>query len=142
MAAAIEKVRTERSAHCINEDQEKFLFELEEQQMNEFTKLERFTQHGIDNDSEIMTWGRDYLCNAPVNSVWCPYGSGTEYKKLDSSTWQLTSIVNHPYSLLSHDLFTQLMNKVGLTMDDNKFAKDREGGLSYAEFSVRILFNM
>ena len=142
MAAAIEKVRTERSAHCINEEQEKFLFELEEQQMNEFSKIETFTQHGIENDSEIMTWGRDYLCNAPVNSVWCPYGSGAEYKKSDSSTWLLTSIVGHPYSLLSHELFTQLMNKVGLTMDDNNFPRDGEEGLSYAEYSVRILFNM
>ena len=142
MAAAIEKVRTERSAQCINEEQEKFLFELEEQQMNELSKLETFAQHGIDNDSEIMAWGRDYLCNAPVNSVWCPHGSGAEYKKSDSSTWLLTSIVDHPYAILSHGLFTQLMNKVGLTMDDNEFAKDGEGGLSYAEFSVRLLFKM
>lgn len=142
MAEAIQKVRTERDTRCINAKQEAFLFDLETQHMDERSKIEHYAENTDDFDSNLVTWAAEHLYDWPVNSKWRPYGSGVLYVKTDSTTWQLTSIVDHPHARLSHAAFKRLMEKVGLTMDDKTPPGGRENTLSSAEFSVRLLFKM
>lgn len=142
MNEAIRRVRTERDARCINAKQEAFLIDLETQQMDEWSKIEHYAENTDDFDSNLITWAAEHLCDWPVNSKWRPYGSGILYVKTDSTTWQLTSIVDHQFAWLSHAAFKNLMEKVGLTMDDQKLPDCGENTLSSAEFSVRSLFKM
>lgn len=142
MTEAIRRVRTERDARCINAKQEAFLFDLETQQMDERSKIEHYAENTDDFDSNLVTWASEHLSDWPVNSKWRPYGSGVLYVKTDSTTWQLASIVDHPFAWLSHAAFKNLMERVGLTMDDKKLPDCGENTLSSAEFSVRTLFKM
>ena len=142
MTEAIRRVRTERDARCINAKQEAFLFDLETQQMDERSKIEHYAENTDAFDSNLVTWAAEHLSDWPVNSKWRPYGSGVLYVKTDSTTWQLASIVDHPFAWLSHAAFKNLMEKVGLTMDDKKLPDCGESTLSSAEFSVRSLFKM
>ena len=142
MTDAIRRVRTERDGRCINTKQEAFLFDLETQHMDERSKIERYAGDIGHFDGNLITWAEEHLCNWPVNSKWRPYGSGVQYIKSDLSTWQLTSIVDHPFARLSHAAFTKLIETVGLTMDDKTLLNCSENALSTAEFSVRLLFKM
>ena len=142
MAEAIQKVRTERDTRCINAKQEAFLLELETQQTSERSKVEKYAQVAEDFDERILAWAVEHLCDYPVNSKWSPHGSGVQYIKSDLNTFQLTSIIDHPYAWLSHAAFKRLMEKVGLTMNDQALPECGENTLSSAEFSVRLLFKM
>jgi len=142
MIEAIRKVRTERDARCINAKQEAFLFDLETQQMDERSKIERYAWNTGGFDGNLISWAAEHLCDWPVNSQWRPYGSGVLYVKTDPTTWQLTSIVDHPFARLSHAAFKNLMENVGLKLDDKTLPDCGENTLSSAEFSVRMLFKM
>ena len=142
MTEAIRRVRTERDTRCINTKQEAFLFDLETQHMDERSKIERFAESTGDFNSTLIGWAAEHLCDWPVNSKWRPYGSGILYVKTGLNTWQLASIVDHPFSRLSHTAFTKLIETVGLTMDDKTLLDCGENTPSSAEFSVRILFKM
>ena len=142
MTEAIRRVRAERSPRCINTKQEAFLFDLETQQIDERTKIERYAEDTGDFDGNVIAWAIEHLCDRSVNKTWSPYGSGVHYIKSDLSTWKLTSIADHPFARLSHVAFTKLIETVGLTMDDKTLPECGENTPSSAELTVRMLFKM
>ena len=58
MIEAIRKVRTERDARCINAKQEAFLFDLETQQMDERSKIERYAWNTGGFDGNLISWAQ------------------------------------------------------------------------------------